>query len=164
MLQTFRKFLDLMTPPERRRFYLLLAMIVVMGVVEMISVAALFPFLAVLSNPDVIESNRHMAAVYHGLGFDDHRGFLIFLGIAVFVLIVAGLLFSTVTQYAIYRFTLMRGCSISTRMLRVYLFQPYTWFLHRHSADLGASVLSEVSQVIGQAMMPAMKLLAQAAV
>jgi ATP-binding cassette, subfamily B, bacterial PglK len=58
----------------------------------------------------------------------------------------------------------MRGYSISSRMLRGYLFQPYTWFLHRHSADLGASVLSEVTQVITQAMVPAMKMLAQAAV
>jgi ABC-type multidrug transport system fused ATPase/permease subunit len=164
MLQTFTKFLDLMTPPEHRRFYLLLAMIVVMGVVEMVSVASVFPFLAVLADPQVIETNRHLAMVYDGLGFTDHRWFLIFLGVAVFVLVVTGLLFSTVTQYAIFRFTFMRGYSISTRMLRGYLFQPYTWFLHRHSAELGATVLGEVGQVINQAMVPAMKLLAQAAV
>jgi ABC-type multidrug transport system fused ATPase/permease subunit len=164
MLQTFAKFLDLMTPHERRRFYLLLVVIVVMGIVEMVSVASVLPFLAVLSNPEVIETNRHLAMVYHGLGFTDHRSFLVFLGIAVFLLVVAGLLFSTVTQYAIYRFTFMRGYSISIRMLRGYLFQPYTWFLHRHSAELGTAVLSEVNQVIGQAMVPAMKLLAAAAV
>ena len=164
MLQTFAKFLDLMTPPERRRFYLLLAMIGVMGVVEMVSVASVLPFLAVLSNPEVIETNRRLATVFAWLGFADHRSFLIFLGVAVFALVVLGLLFSTVTQYAIYRFTFMRGYSISTRMLRGYLFQSYTWFLNRHSADLGTAVLSEVNQVIGQAMVPAMKLLAQAAV
>jgi ABC-type multidrug transport system fused ATPase/permease subunit len=164
MLQTFAKFLELMTPPERRRFYLLLALIVVMGIVEMVSVASVLPFLAVLSNPEVIETNRHLAMVYGWLGFADHRSFLIFLGITVFVLVVTGLLFSTLTQYAIFRFTYMRGYTISIRMLRGYLFQPYTWFLHRHSAELGTSVLSEVNQVISQAMVPAMRLLAQAAV
>ena len=74
MLQTFRKLLDLMTPPERRRFYLLLGIIMVFGLAEMISVAAVLPFMAVLADPDIIETNHRLAAIYHWLGFAEPRG------------------------------------------------------------------------------------------
>ena len=67
-------------------------------------------------------------------------------------------MFRTFAQYAIYRFVRMRGYTISSRLLRGYLGQPYTWFLNRHSANLGANILMDVNKVIGQALMPAMRL------
>jgi ABC-type multidrug transport system fused ATPase/permease subunit len=164
MFDTYRKLLDLLNPGEKRRFYLLLGMIMVMSVFEMISVASIVPFLAVLARPEIIETNTYLAAVYDWLGFESAQGFMIFLGICVFVLVVVGLLFSTLTQYTIYRFTAMRGYTISSRMLRGYLTRPYVWFLDQNSADLGATLLGEVGQMINQAMMPAMKVIAQAMV
>ena len=42
------------------------------------------------------------------------------------------------------RFALMREYSIGKRLVEGYLHQPYSWFLNRHSADLGKTILSEV--------------------
>jgi ABC-type multidrug transport system fused ATPase/permease subunit len=164
MLATYRKLLDLMTPRERRRFYAILGVVMFSGLAEMLSVAAILPFMAVLSDPDILAKSHRLAAVYRGLGFSSRENFLVFLGVGVFAVVVLGLLFSTLTQYIIYRFTEMRGHSIGNRLLRGYLFQPYTWFLNRHSADLGTNVLSEVNYVISQALQPAMVLLPQAVV
>ena len=164
MLATYRKLLDLMTPAERRRFYGILGIITFSGLAEMLSVAAILPFMAVLADPDILERSRRLAAVYHGLGFTSRESFLVFLGVGVFAVVVFGLLFSTLTQYIIYRFSDMRGYTIGSRLLRGYLFQPYTWFLNRHSSTLGANVLSEVANVISQAMLPAMNMLPQAVV
>ena len=82
----------------------------------------------------------------------------------MFCVIFFGLLFATLTQYAIYRYTAMRGYTIGGRVLRGYLSQPYAWFLTKHSADLGSTVLTEVNEVILRHMLPAMKLISQAAV
>ena len=54
---------------------------------------------------------------------------------------------------------MMRSYTLSSRMLRGYLFQPYTWFLNRHSADIGANVLGDVAKVTTKSLLPAMKLL-----
>ena len=164
MIQTFRKMIDLLTPQEKRRLYMLLGLIMVAGLAEMISVAAILPFMAVLSRPEMLESHERIMSVYHGLNFSSPQSFMIFLGIAVFCLVVFGLLFSTVTQYAIYRYSSMRSYSISGRLLRSYLFQPYPWFLNRHSSDLGVTVLAEVGQMVTQAMVPGMRMLSQAVV
>ncbi len=164
MIETFRKLIELMTPPDRRSFYLLLVMIMGMGLAEMVSVAAILPFLAVVARPEIIEGTGHVARFYAWAGFASREQFLVFLGSGVFALVVFGLLFSTLTQYAIFRFSGQQGYSISSRLLRGYLSRPYTWFLDHHSAKLGASVLSEVGTVIAQAMLPAMRMLSQLAV
>jgi ABC-type multidrug transport system fused ATPase/permease subunit len=164
MLATYRKLLDLMTPRERRQFWGILGLIMFSGLAEMLSVASILPFIAVLANPDMLERNGRVAEIYHALDFASRESFLIFLGSAVFGIVVFGLLFVTLTHYVIYRFTGMRAYSIGRRLLSGYLHQPYTWFLNRHSATLGASVLSEVNHVVNQAMQPAMMLLPHAVV
>ena len=164
MIETYRKLLDLLTPSERRRFYLLLVLIMLMGVAQMIGIASILPFLAVLSRPEVVSNGGHLTRLYDWLGFTDSRSFLMFLGAGVFVVLVTTSLLKTVTQYAIYRFATMRGYTVGSRLLRGYLYQPYTWFLNRHSADLGANILVDVQKVIGSGLMPAMQLLSQGAI
>lgn len=159
-----KKLLDLLTPHERRRAVLLLGMILMMALLDVIGVASIMPFMAVLANPQLAETNAILVLVYAGLGFTDPQSFLFFLGVVVFLVLVVSLAFKALTTYAQLRFTLMREYSIGRRLIEGYLHQPYTWFLNRHSADLGKTVLSEVSQVIGGAMMPMLTLVAQGAV
>jgi ABC-type multidrug transport system fused ATPase/permease subunit len=163
-MRTINKLLDLLTPPERKRAYLLLGMILVMALLDMIGVASIMPFMAVLANPNLIESNTFLSAVYSQLGFTDPQQFLFALGMLVFVLLVVSLGFKALTTYAQLRFTLMREYSIGKRMVEGYLNQPYSWFLGRHSADLGKTILSEVKEVIDKGFTPTMNLIAQGAV
>ena len=150
-----KKIRDLLSPHERRRALLLLGMVLVMAGLDMIGVASIMPFMAVLANPEVIETNRYLQAVYQRLGFSDTRSFLFFLGVMMFVALVVATACRALTTYATVRFTQMRNYSLSRRLVAGYLGQPYEFFLNRHSADLGNSVLAEVEQVIGGALMPA---------
>ncbi len=159
MLETYRKLLDLLSPRERRRFFLLLVLIVGMGFGEMLGVAAILPFLAVLSDPEIIRTSPRLAAIYQTLGFTTDRGFLMFLGVGVLTVMVLSLTFKSLTQYATYRFATMRGYTISSRLLQGYLQQPYAWFLNRHSADLGANILMDVNKTVGHGLMPAMRIM-----
>ncbi len=83
MFATIRKLLTLLSPRERRNFYIVMALALVTSLVEMVGVASILPFLAVLANPEVVETNRTLAATHAFLGFETHQGFLIFLGGAV---------------------------------------------------------------------------------
>jgi ATP-binding cassette, subfamily B, bacterial PglK len=75
--------------------------------------------------------------------------------------VIVSLGFKVLTIYATTRFSAMRGYSLSTQMMSNYLRQPYEWFLHRHSADLGRTVLFEVDKVVQGSLLPAVKLLTQ---
>ena len=54
----------------------------------------------------------------------------------------------------------MRNYSIAKRLVEGYLQQPYSWFLNRHSAELGKNILSEVGIVVGKGLQNMMKLIA----
>ncbi len=159
MWDVIRKFSDLLDRRGRRNAVLLFCMILGTGVLEAVGVASVMPFLSVLSNPEVIQSKASLKWAYEALGFTSPDKFLFFLGLAVFFVVVFGLSFRALTEYFLARYTHMRNYSLSSRLLRSYLSRPYSWFLNRHSADLGKTILSEVQQVIKLALIPSAKLL-----
>ena len=164
MRHTARKLLALLSDEERRRGYLLLGMVVIMAILDMVGIASIMPFMSVLSNPGVVVSNKYLAAVYREMNFTSAESFLAFLGLTVFLLLLFSTAFKALTTYSLLRFSQMREYSISRRLVSSYLHQPYEWFLNRHSADLGKTVLSEVGQVINGSVVPMMQLISQSAV
>jgi ABC-type multidrug transport system fused ATPase/permease subunit len=162
-----KKLLALQTPPERKRAGVLMGMILVMAFLDMLGVASILPFMAVLANPELVQTNALLNTAFTNsrhIGIHTPEQFLLALGVLVFVLLVTSLAFKALTTYAQTRFALMREYSISKRLVEGYLHQPYSWFLNRHSADLGKTILSEVSTVIGNGMIPLMTLMAQSTV
>ena len=166
-MKTFKKLIFLLNPQERKRGGLLLIMVLIMALLDMIGVASILPFMAVLSNPSVIETNfiiNNIFQISKIFGIENKQQFLLFLGIIVFLFLVISLTFKALTTYAQLRFVQMRDYSISKRFVEGYLRQPYTWFLNRHGAELGKTILSEVSGVIGNGIKPLMELIAKGTV
>jgi len=160
MLDSFRKIHALLSGDERRKAMLLFAMMIVMGVLEVIGVSSIMPFIGVLSNPELVETNKYLNTVYVWLQFSDKQQFFLFLGAVTFGLVVGSLAFKACTLWVMARFTQGRNYSFSARLLRGYLRRPYSWFLYRHSSELGKFVLSEVNQVVTRTLMPALQLVA----
>jgi ABC-type multidrug transport system fused ATPase/permease subunit len=162
-----KKFLALLTSSERNRAGVLMAMILVMAFLDMLGVASILPFMGVLADPELVQTNSLLNTAFNSsrhIGINTAEDFLIALGVLVFVLLFISLAFKALTTYAQTRFALMREYTIGKRLVEGYLHQPYSWFLNRHSADLGKSILSEVSAVVGGGMIPLMTLVAQSTV
>ena len=156
-MDTFKKLLFLLTPDERKSAGLLIVMIMIMALLDLIGIASILPFVTVLTNPSLIETNIILNNMFQAskiFGVQNSQQFLFALGILVFVLLIISLTFKVLTTYAQVRFVSMREYSIGKRLLEGYLYQPYSWFLSRHSSDLGKNILSEVSQVIVYGMNP----------
>ena len=163
-MQTFKKLLFLLNSNERKRAGFLLVMIIIMALLDMIGVASILPFMAVLTNPGLIETNlilESMFQISNMFGVENSQQFLFALGFLVFVTLVTSLIFKALTTYAQVSFILMREYSIGKRLVEGYLHQPYSWFLSRNSADLGKTILSEVQHVIGNGMNPLMELISK---
>lgn len=160
MTDTYRRIFQLLSPHERRRFYLLVLLVMVMGLFDVLGVASVLPFLAVVSNPAAVQDSEWLAWFYDLSGAQGTQDFLMILGFTVFAFVLATTLFRAGTFYVLTRFTKMRIVSLATRLMEVYLSQPYQWFLTRHSADLGKTILSEVTLVVNGPVTAAMRLLA----
>ena len=160
-MASFKKIYKLLSSHERKRAGLLLGMIFIMSLLDAIGIASVMPFLSVLANPDVVTQNEFLALLYNHLEFENEQSYLFFLGLMVFFFLIMSLAFKTLTTYALLRFVLLREFSLGHRLVESYLHRPFSWLLNRHSAELGKNVLSEVSQVIQHALLPAMTVITQ---
>ena len=150
-MQTFKKLLFLLSPHERRQAYLLFIMMITVALTDMLGVAS-------------IEANNILRTLFQAssrFGVDNKQDFLFFLGLLVFMLLITSLTLKAIVTYAQARFVFMREYSICSRLVKGYLYHPFSWFLSRNSADLGKTILSEVTQVIASGMNPLMELIAK---
>ena len=159
MLTAYRWLLEMMSPGERHRFWMLVAITFVLTLLEVGSVISILPFLRLLSDPGLIETTPILNWLYTAGGFETDRSFLIWVGLGVFTITVAGLALKMITIWLTTRFALMRSYSFSAKLLTGYLHQPYEWFLSRHSSDLGSAILAEVDKVVVEALLPAMRII-----
>jgi len=164
MLATYRHIWNLLSHRERKQVGLLLVLILAAGFAQMVGVASVMPFITLATNPAAITSNDYLATGYAFLRFTSVRQYVFFLGLVVFVVLIASILIKALSFYAVTRFTEMRAYSLSRKLMASYLHQPYDWFLNRHSVDLGKSILSETEQVIKGALWPALFLISECAV
>jgi len=155
------QMLTLLSRAERRHTAVLTGMIVGMAVVEVAGVASIMPFMAVLGNPEMVDTNRLLAWAYARGGFADTDAFLLALGLLVMGALVFSTMFSALTTWRLLRFVHMREHSISRRLFRQYLGQPYPFFFSRNSTDLAKNLFTEVALVINGVFVPAMNVLAR---
>lgn len=160
MLDILRKLNDVLGRQARRKAYLVFGLMLIMAVVETVGVASIMPFIALLSSPSILDTNPYLFTIYQRLQFQSKDAFLIFLGSATLILLVGSVTLRAVTLWVQLGFIHMQTHIVSSRLVESYLRQPYEWFLTHRSSDIGANVLSEVTNVFQGAVSPVMMLFA----
>ena len=161
-MQNLKKLSFLLSQEERFRAILLMVMTLIMALIEMLGVASILPFIALLTNPQIIETNAILSTVYQSLknfGIENKQQFLIATGIFCFLLLILSISFKALTTYIQIRYMKMCEHNITVRLMKCYIYQPYSWFLNRNSAVMGKAILSEVGNVMGKGFTPMMSLI-----
>lgn len=166
-MKTIQKIIDLLSAKERKALLPLFILILVMALLDVFGVASILPFIAVLSNPELIENNHILSTIFQSLkqiGIDSKNKFIFCLGLFTFFMLFFSLAFKALTTYLLLQYGLMREYSLGKRLLENYLHQPYEWFLNRNSAELGKNILSEVGKFANYCLIPALNIFAQSVV
>lgn len=154
-MQILKKILFLLTLREKKIASLLLVMTFIMALVDMIGVASIVPFVAVLTNPTLIETNSILNMMFQAsnfLGIQNNKQFLFALGVLIFAILLFSFFFKSIVIYVQARFISMREYSIAKFVIEKYLHQPYSWFLNRHSAEIGKTILSETANIVSSGL------------
>ena len=157
-----KKILYILTKKERKGAVYLLIMVLAMALIEMLGIASIMPFIALLTNPEIINTNSFINFAYQKasiIGIKNEHEFLIAVGIFVFSLLITSISFKALTTYFQTRYIKLCEYSLSKRLMERYLYQPYSWFLNRNSSYIGKTILSETSNVIGKGLSPMISLI-----
>ncbi len=161
MLNT-KKILSLLSKQEKIRAIYLLILILIMALIDMIGIASIMPFIALLTNPETINTNGLLNFVYKKsniFGIDSEQDFLILTGFIVFFLLIISISVKALTTYFQSRYVRYCEYSLSKRLTERYIYQPYSWFLNRNSSILGKTILSETGNVISRGLSPTLSLI-----
>jgi len=159
MLLTSQKVLSLFTHRERRQIYWLLLSILLMGIFETTGIASIMPFMAVITNPEIIQQNQVLSFVYNYFNFSGDNEFIFFVGIAVLAILLISNSFAAFTTWRLLRFAYLSGHNLSVRLFEKYLGNPYCFFLTHNSSDLSKNVITEVHRIVGGILTPFMHII-----
>jgi ATP-binding cassette subfamily C protein len=131
------------------------------GLLQLFGVGSILPFVALLSNSDLVEKNHWLHGAYVFFGFTSVHRFLIGCGVlALAALLIANLGF-VLTQWINVRVSWSIQHGIATRLFERYLRAPYVLLLRRSPADLKKNILEE-SQTVGGGVVQSLLQLAAA--
>ena len=159
MLSSLKQLWQILSPLDKRKVIYVFILVMGMAFIESAGVISIMPFLAVLSNPDVVESNSYLKQLYDFTGAANKQNFILYLGFLSLFVVICSTVFKIVTQYAVNRFASLQRHYFSTRLLKTYLQQNYEFFIQRNSATLAKNILSEVDQLIWTMILPALTLM-----
>ena len=164
MKQTLKEIYNILEYRDRKKGYLLLALMLLTATFDAAGVASLMPFIAIVSQPDLVPNNNYLLPIYNiflTIGGSDQKGFLIFLGSLCFILLLSSSCLKILTMYLQVRYAYNAERNIGQRILSGFLFQSYSAYLSQQSSALGQTILSEVNQFVAQLLLPLLNFMAQ---
>ncbi len=156
MISAVRKVLGTLSRREKRQLVLVLLAMILMGVFEIVGVGSIMPFISVVADPTIVESNEYLSWAYQAFSFSSTREFLFVMGIGVMLFLIISNFSRAAVSWIVYRYSAMRLHSVGHRLLRRYLDQPYVFFLNENTSILTKNVLNEVGGMISHFLRPAL--------
>jgi ATP-binding cassette subfamily C protein len=144
-INLIKKIKIIITPQDKCQLLVLFVSILLATLFQTLGVISILPFISIVMQPEIIESNRWLNWLYNSLGFTNVNSFIFFIGILMLFIIIIGNLTSVLATWLKVRFVWRKNHNISSALLKKYLSLPYVYFLTQNTADLNKNILSEVN-------------------
>lgn len=154
MFNLLKGIWSILTPLDKRKLFYVSIIVIIMTFIESVGVVSIMPFLAALASPESIETNLLLKKLYILLNAKDQRTFIVILGLISLGIVVLSAIFKIITQYYLNRFSNLQRHYFSSRLLKIYLQQDYSFFIQRNSSELTKKILADVDQVVWGIIQP----------
>lgn len=161
---TFFRMLPLFSRHARIRLWLLMLAMLITAMFEVVGVASIMPFIALLKNEEALTNFSGLQHVLSWAQIQTGLSIQILAGILTLILILSANASALITNAFLLRFSHWQSHLISSRLLAHYLHQPYRYFLEHNSATLSKNILSEVTRLTTGVVIPCLNLVARSLV
>ena len=146
-------------PERRRQFFLLLLLAIVVSFVEILSIGATLPFLAVLTAPEQIfnDPRLHQTIIWLNIGTPNKLLMVLTILFCVTTLMAGGMRLALL-RASIY-LTYSTGADLGIDIYRRTLYQPYKTHINRNSSEVISGISIKANRVIDSIMMPSITII-----
>ena len=136
IIRVVRKFSSILTSHQRLRIFQLTIMMIIGGLLEMLSVSLMLPFINAVMNPKAMMQNEIIQYICELLNIESYRTFLVLAALTLAVAYIIKNIYLVVQLGVQYRFVYNNMFTIQARLLRSYLSRPYEYFLNINSGEV----------------------------
>ena len=154
MLKVIRQLFSLLTDKQLKQFYTLQVLVVIMAFTELLGIASIAPFMALLGDISILETNSIFAELYQISGLNDPMDFLFYAGLTVLVMLTLSTVISMFTIWKLSIFGARIGTEIANRLYTYYMQQSWQFHASGSSAQLTKQVSTEAARISNGIIQP----------
>ncbi len=123
---------------------------------EMVSIYAVFPFIAVATKPEIVTTHPVISWAYYGLGFTQPEWFVGAVGLSIIAIILLGNMVASYTVVMVTQFCFSCAHEISVALFSRQLEQEYELYSTESTSEMLKNTLDEVNRFATGFMIPVM--------
>ena len=154
MYQSLKDLYSILQPEHKRRLAALQFFILCMALAELITVFSILPFMAIITDPSLLQSNELLVRVLTFLQIQDASNLIIYIGMMVISVIFLASLVSIITVWVINISAAKIGFEISSILYRNYMYEPWSFHSTNHSSWLNNKIMNEASRLTSHVLTP----------
>ena len=154
-----RNLLGLLDSRARGQLAGLVVMMMFAAAIETVGIGMVVPFIGLLGNPDLVESNAWLRRAYRFSGLSTTNDFVVLLGAALLAIYVIKNAYLGLVTFVQARLVFGEQAALSRRLLAHYMRGPYALHLRRNSAELVNIVINENNGVFYGLLLPSLTLI-----
>ena len=139
---------------RRQQFCLLLILMIIASVLEIVSIAAVVPFIAAMTSPEQIYQHQLAQSLIQILEITDPGQLLLPLTLAFVIATLIAASARLLLLYASTRLSYAIGTDLSVDIYRRTLYQDYSIHISRSSSEIINSIITKTNTVIVGILMP----------
>lgn len=141
-----KKISYIFTKADKIKIGMLMLLVIAGSFLELLAVSVFSPFIELIMDMDSIEENDVISYLYHMLNFRQIEHFLAFLALCIIAIYIVKNVYIIAEKNIIYRFSYRIQRTMSTRLLRSYMQEPYTFHLNKNISVLQRSMQEDTDQ------------------
>ena len=158
MFKLVKELFISLSPTQRRKFYGLQVLVVLMSFMEIVGVVSIIPFMSLLGDMNQLQEDTSIAKVFQASGITSESEFIFILGVGVLLMLLISTMVSMFTSWRLSLFAARTGTDIATKLYSHYLKQDWLFHASGSSAHLTKQVANEAGRTSGGILMPLMQM------
>lgn len=158
MLSVIKELFSLLSEKQRKHFYILQFLVILMAFTELVGIASIAPFMALVGDISLLQQEGVYSKLYQFSGINSPVDFVFAAGCLVLLMLTISTIVSMLTTWRLAVYGASVGTELADRLYSYYMEQSWLFHASGSSAQLTKQVSTEANRISGGIIQPLMSL------
>lgn len=161
IIHIIKNIFTILDDRQRLKLIILLCFFLFSALVQIVGVASIAPFITILSNQDLIHSNKFLAFLYNFFGCEDNNQFIIGFAFGSLLLIFFSNSISAITLWLLLKFSVLIGGDLQKKLYQNIMHREYIFHKTTNYNKSISTISQETPRFVYMVLQPFLLLVSQ---